>query len=154
MAFGFFKKALKAVKSVANNKLFQVAAGGLAVVFPPAGIPLAAGVAITKKVTDGLSSVDPKVKAQAVQVVKNTAVLAKQGDVGAKRSLALMKLTSHATKGTPAQKQAAKEKLGRLAMADKLRQARAKQVVAGFAITKQGRIMHRKNHRHLAANFR
>jgi len=150
----FFSKALGAIKKVANNKVFQVAAGGLAVVFPPAGIPLAAGVAITKKVTDGLNSTDAAIRQQATAVVKNTAALAKKGDVGAKRSIALMKLTHAATRGTPQAQQAAKAKLGRLALADKLRQAKAKQVVANFGLTRQGRIMHKKTKRYAAASFR
>jgi hypothetical protein len=150
----FFKNALKAIKKVANNKVFQVAAGGLAVVFPPAGIPLAAGVAITKKVTDGISSADPKIRQQAVAVVKNTAALAKQGDVGAKRAVALMKLTHAATKGTPQLQAAAKAKLGRLALADKTRQAKAKQIAGQFGITRQGRIMHKKTKRYAAPSYR
>lgn len=151
---GFFSKAFKAIKSVTKNKIFQAAAGGLAVVFPVVGIPLVAGVAVANKVTDGLDSVNPKIKAQATAVVKSTVALAKTGDVGAKRAVALMKITRVAKKGNPVQQAAAKAKLGRLAMVDKTRQAKAKQVCGNFALTRGGRIINKKTKRNLAANYR
>ncbi len=146
----FFSKAFKAVKSVTHNKLFQAAAGGLAIAFPVVGIPVAAGVAVANKVSNGLTSADARVKAQAVAVVKNTADLAKKGDVPAKRAMALLKLVHTAKQGDVA----ARQKLGRLHLIDKTRQAKAKQVVSNFAITRSGRIMHKKTRRNLAAAFR
>lgn len=151
----FFKKAFKSIKSVTHNKMFQAGLGGLAVVFPVVGVPLVAGVALANKVTDGVASADAKIREQAKMVIQQTQALAKTGDVGAKRAVALMKITHAAkTNPNPAVRKAALSKLGRLAMVDKLRQAKAKQVVGQFQLTRGGRIQHKKTRRNLAANFR
>lgn len=142
----FFSKAFKAVKSVAKSKVFQAAAGGLAVVFPPAGVPLAAGVAIANKVVDGVNSADAKIRAQAKAVIDSTKSLAAQGDVGAKRAIALMSHVDKAKKGDPA----ALKKLANLALVDKKRQALARKALSQYGITKTGRIAHKKTHRNLS----
>lgn len=150
----FFSKAFKAVKSVTHNKLFQAAAGGLAVAFPVVGVPVAAGIAVANKVSNGINAVDPKIRAQAIAAAKNTAELAKKGDVPAKRAVALMRLVHTAKQAGHPNQQAAQHKLSRLLLIDKTRQAKAKQVVGNFAITRGGRIMHKKTRRNLAAGFR
>lgn len=146
----FFKKAFKSIKSVTHSKLFTAGLGGLAVVFPVVGVPLVAGLAVANKVTDGLASADAKIRGQAQAVVKATVDLAKKGDVPAKRAVALMRIVDQTKKGDPA----AKAKLGRLQLIEKTRQAKAKALVAQFALTRGGRIVHKRTKRNLAPAFR
>lgn len=128
--FGFIKKAVKSVggglKAVVKSNLTKAVVGGAAFVFPPVGVPAAAGLAAAtaglkiadkagaavktskgvvkampmtpsvlglaaaSKVVGAVKSKDPKKRAAAVKVVKNTAALAKAGDRDAQRGLNLM----------------------------------------------------------------
>ena len=94
MAFGFLKKAVnavgKAAGSVVKNPLVKMVAGGVAVVFPPVGMPIAAGIAISDKVLREVNSKNPQKKAAGNAVVRNTMDLAAKGSVGASNALTLM----------------------------------------------------------------
>lgn len=91
--FGFLKKAIKSVGKVATgivkNPLVKTIAGGVAVVFPPVGVPLAAGIAVANTVVKGVNSAIPEERQQAKQVVKQTLALAAKGDVGARNAATL-----------------------------------------------------------------
>jgi hypothetical protein len=100
MAFGFLKKAFKSVGKVASavgnaagsvtkNPLFKTVVGGIAVVFPPVGVPLAAGVAVANTVVKAVNSANPAVRTEAKAAVQQTLKLAAKGDVGARNAATL-----------------------------------------------------------------
>lgn len=147
----FFKRLGNIVKKVATSKILTAVAGGLAVVFPVVGVPMTAGLAITGKVLNATKSANPEIAAKAKAMIKNTVQLAKTGDVGAKRAVALMKTQVVAVKGSPKQKAVAKAAISKLLISDRLKKSRAQQVVANFGMTRAGRILNKKTNRHLAA---
>lgn len=85
-------KHLKKVVKVAAGagKLLKPIAGGLAIVYPPVGVPLAAGIMVADKANGAINSKDPKRKAAAVRVVAHTVKLAQSGHKGAANGLTLM----------------------------------------------------------------
>lgn len=90
---GIFGSIAKIAKAVVKNPITKVAAGGLAIAFPPIGIPAAAGVAIAGKVVDAAQGKrgTPAQQATAKRVVANTIVAARNGDAGAARAVVAMK---------------------------------------------------------------
>jgi hypothetical protein len=98
------KKGVKTAGKLAKNPLVKAAAGGLAFVVPPVGIGLVAVTnakaiaGVANNIVKGSKSKDPKKKAAATAVIKSTAALAAQGDVGAQRAVQALKL-SHASGG-------------------------------------------------------
>lgn len=86
-----FSKIVKVAKSVAKSPILKVAAGGIAVAFPPAALGVAA-VAQAGKVIDAAKGVigTPSQQAAAKRAVANTIKLAKAGNVEAKAGLKAM----------------------------------------------------------------
>jgi hypothetical protein len=75
------------VSKVAKSNVVKATAAGLAIVYPPVGAPLSTTLPIAAGIADAVKSKDPKKRAAAVKVVKNTAALAKKGDKDAGRAL-------------------------------------------------------------------
>lgn len=92
-----FSKIVKVAKSVAKSPILKVAAGGIAVAFPPAALGVAA-VAQAGKVIDAAKGVigTPAQQAAAKRAVANTVKLAKAGNVEAKAGLKAMQTAEKA----------------------------------------------------------
>jgi hypothetical protein len=88
----FFSKIGKAVSGAvkAVSPILKPVAGTLAVVFPPVGVPLAAGIAISDKVVKALNSSDPPKREAAQRMVAATTQLAASGNVSARNGLTLL----------------------------------------------------------------
>ena len=84
------KAALPIAKTLVKSPVVKTVVGGAAIVFPPIGVPAAAGLAATAAVVAGLESLNPTVRNAAVSVAKNTATLAANGDQGARIALSTM----------------------------------------------------------------
>ncbi len=94
------KPALKLAKTVVKSPVVKTLVTGAAIVFPPVGLPAAAGLAAATAVAKGLESNIPVVRAAAQQVAKNTAALAKSGNQGASMALAQMVTAKGASIGS------------------------------------------------------
>jgi len=147
---GFFSKIAKVTKSVVRSPITKVAAGGLAIAFPPAGIPAVAGLAIANTTLDRVDQAQAAAKAlrlakagkkrEANAVLRNNkrqrAALAKKlvlsrklaraGDVGAKRAVSAFRLAAAAK----AERRANKKDKRALANARKQKAIAAKAIKA------------------------
>lgn len=95
MAFGFFKKIGRGLgkvgKGIVKNPLTKAVAGGVAIVFPPVGVPIAAGVAVTDRVLkDANQKRNPALAAKAKTAIRNTMALSTRGHVGASNAMTLL----------------------------------------------------------------
>ncbi len=84
------KGMLKLATNLAKSPVTKAVAGGAAFVFPPVGVPLAAGVVVADRLARNVKSPNPKRRAAAKAVVVRTAQLAKAGDQSAVRGLKLI----------------------------------------------------------------
>lgn len=100
--WGFLKSISRAVKKVGKaagsvgkaivrSPLTKAVTTGLAVVYPPVGVPLAAAVAVADKAISMAESADKAVRTTAKALMLNTKREAAKGDQGAQRAFALMK---------------------------------------------------------------
>lgn len=99
------KKGVKAVGKVARSPALKAVAGGLALVVPPAGAGLAAGIAaaeVANKVAANVQSSNPKVKGAFANLIRRTAALSKAGDPGARAGLAMIVNAQRAQRGVAA----------------------------------------------------
>lgn len=83
---------------LAKSPLVKVTAGAAAFVFPPVGVPLAAGVAAANVIAANVHSLDPRKRKAAKKVVIHTAAVAKKGDADARRGLKLLAAARKASK--------------------------------------------------------
>jgi len=81
------QKGASFVSKVAKSDIMKATAAGLAIVYPPVGAPLSTTLPIAAGIADAVKSKDPKKRAAAIKVVKNTHALAKKGDKDAGRAL-------------------------------------------------------------------
>lgn len=91
--WGSFKKIVK-------SPVTKAAAGGLAVVFPPVGLPAAAAVATADTVIRVAEKGTPKQKKAARKLIAGTKRAAARGDDGASRALGTMRQLYRARKAT------------------------------------------------------
>jgi len=90
---GFFSKLWKNTKKVVKSGMVKKIAGATAIIYPPVGIPLAAGLAVADKVVaveEGTRGTKKQQK-QVQKAMKHTAALARRGHRGAKRTMALVR---------------------------------------------------------------
>jgi hypothetical protein len=145
----FFKRisraAKKVGKAIVKSPIVKGAAGLVAVVYPPVGVPLTAALAVASKAVDMTKSADKKVKALGQKIIKGTLEQAKINPDAARGAELLRKVA--ATKALPVEAQlklaAAKEtRLRKMAAKsrgfDKLDKA---QKHNGFIVTRQGKII-------------
>jgi hypothetical protein len=89
-----FRKGLKSVgriaKKTVKSPLLKVGVAGLAVAFPPVGVPAASALVTANAVMSNLESADKTRRELAQHLARNTAKAAKAGDTDAKRGLALL----------------------------------------------------------------
>lgn len=155
--WGFLKSISRAVKKVGRaagsvgkaivrSPLTKAVTTGLAVVYPPVGVPLAAAVAVADKAISMAESADKAVRTTAKALMLNTKKEAAKGDVGAKRAFALMRArlaTRNAKAKDPAgynraayaAESKARAALKRAAVYDKAPK------YGGFIVTAQGRVI-------------
>lgn len=81
---------VKTARNIATNPMVRVGAAGAAFVFPPVGVPLAAGVEMANALASATRSVDAKKRQAAAKTVLRTAAAARKGDADAKRGLRLL----------------------------------------------------------------
>jgi hypothetical protein len=81
-----WKGVRKATRSILKSKITKGVVGGLAIVYPPVGVPAAAALATANVAIKATESSNPKVRKEAKQTLINTAVAAKRGDPGAIRA--------------------------------------------------------------------
>lgn len=86
----FFSDAWKATKSVIKSNITKAVVGGVAIVFPPVGVPAAAALVAADQVVRASESKDPKVRAKAKAAIAATGKLAKQGNTHAQAALKAM----------------------------------------------------------------
>lgn len=142
----FFNSAFKSMKGVMHSNIMKGVVGAIAVVYPPVGVPLAAGLAVANKLTDQAESTVAAVKAEAQSVIDQTKKLAATGDIGAKRGLALIEHVAAAKfAADPAVKALARAKLGKLVLNDKKRRLSGQILARQFGITRGGRIVRLKS---------
>lgn len=79
----FLDDAWHATKSVIKSPITKAVAGGVAIVFPPVGVPAAAALVVADRVVRASDSKDPKIAAKAKATIKNTLTLAEQGNTHA-----------------------------------------------------------------------
>lgn len=142
--FSKIKKAAKTVKKLTKSPIVKAGIAGACVVCPAVGAPLAAGVALSAKLSDAATKGNPKQKAAAKKLLVATAAQAKKGDPGATRMLKLVAAHTQAANGNPEAK-AAVAKAAQVAQAELKRDAAAKKVQDGqvlhvFHMMKSGRI--------------
>lgn len=87
-------------QELAKSPVVRMTALGLAVVFPPVGVPATTALATIAAVTKGLESSVPGVKEFATKVVKATAALAQSGDKDARTAMTQMVAQKGAQKAT------------------------------------------------------
>lgn len=85
-----FKKGLRSMHKLTKSPLVKGLATGAAFVFPPVGVPVAAGVAVAGRINLNVHSKNKRKAAAARRVIVRTAQLAKRGDVSARRGLKLL----------------------------------------------------------------
>jgi hypothetical protein len=100
------KKGSKLVNKIAKSPIVKVGIAGACVVCPAVGAPLAAGVALSAKLSQAVTTGTPKQKAAAQKLLTATAVAAKKGDKSATRMLKLVATNNKAAKGDPRAKAA------------------------------------------------
>lgn len=96
------KGGLQVAKTLAKSPIVKTVAAGAAIVFPPVGVPLAAGVATAAAIAAATESKIPAQAKAAAQVVLNTAQLAKSGDKGAQQALGAIDMAKQALKAEQA----------------------------------------------------
>ena len=84
------KDTLQAANQLRQNAIVKAGVAGLAVAFPPVGLPATAALALTQKLVDNAKSLNPIVSSAAKALIVGTAAQAKTGDPGAKKAIALM----------------------------------------------------------------
>lgn len=82
--------AWKSVKKVVKSPITKAIVGGVAIVFPPVGVPAAAALVAADITVRATESKDPKVRAEAKKLIDNTAKLAKEGDPGAQAAIKIL----------------------------------------------------------------
>jgi hypothetical protein len=87
-----FKSIRKAAEAVVHSPIAKAAAGGLAIVCPPAGAGAMAALAASDKVLAATRSKDPKRRAEAQKVIANTVRAAKTGHAGARHGAMMLML--------------------------------------------------------------
>jgi hypothetical protein len=134
------KKGSTLVNKIAKSPIVKVGIAGACVVCPAVGAPLAAGVALSAKLSDAVRKGTPTQKAAAKKLLTATAVQAKKGDPNAARMLKLVATNNKAAAGDPKAKKAmatvAKVAVASLA---KSKQADAKGI-GTFQLMASGRI--------------
>jgi hypothetical protein len=84
------KKAGRIAKKTVKSPILKAGVAGLAVAFPPVGVPAASALVTANAVVSNLESADRKRRELAKRLAANTAKAAKAGDVDSKRGLALL----------------------------------------------------------------
>jgi hypothetical protein len=155
--WGFLKSISRAVKSVGKtaanvgkavirSPLTKVVTTGLAVVYPPVGIPLAAAVAVADKAISMAESADKTVRDVAKKLIVNTKKQAATGDIGAKRAFTLMQARyaqKKAKAADPVKYNAEafkREQIARAAL-QRSNQLDKAPKYGGFIVTKEGRVI-------------
>ncbi len=87
---GWLGDAWKGVKKVVKSPITKVIVGGVAIVFPPVGVPAAAALVAADQVVRASESSDPKVAAKAKATIAATTKLANAGDAHAQAALKIM----------------------------------------------------------------
>lgn len=96
-----FSDAWKATKSVIKSPITKAIVGGVAVVFPPVGLPAAAALVTADQVVRASESKDPKVRAKAKAMIAATGKLAKAGNTHAQAALKTMVVAKAARYAAP-----------------------------------------------------
>jgi hypothetical protein len=112
--FGDFLKSVGNVaKDVIKSPVTKAVAGGVALAFPPVGVPATAALVAADRVVRSTESATESIREAGKQVVKNTIDEAKKGDEDAKRALEVVKVAKktrdeRVKRVTPKQKEAIK----------------------------------------------
>lgn len=84
--------APKQTAAVIKSPITKAVVGGVALVFPPVGVPMAAGLVVADRavrIAEGVKGT-PKQQGVMKRTIMNTIKLAKQGDKGAKQAVSMM----------------------------------------------------------------
>jgi hypothetical protein len=100
------RKGTTIVNKIAKSPIVKVGIAGACIVCPAVGAPLAAGVALSAKISDSVRKGTPKQKAAAKKLLTATAVEAKKGNPDAVRMLKLVATHNKAAAGDPKAKKA------------------------------------------------
>jgi hypothetical protein len=141
--FKSVKKAANVAHVVAKSPMVRWGSKGLALAFPPVGVPVAAGVEVAARVQLNAK----KGNKAALKIVKNTAANAKKGDANAQRALAAMAMAANARKGAASSAQIAglsKELAKTKARLDKVHKDWAGRKAQAVALQKEVRELKKK----------
>lgn len=100
----FLSDAWHATKSIIKSPVTKVIVGGVAVVFPPVGVPATAALIVADRVVRASESKDAKVRDAAKKQIAATAALAAKGNTHAQAAMksfdVAKTLTQHVTDPT------------------------------------------------------
>ncbi len=86
----FGRKVKRSAKAVIKSPVVKVGVAGLAIAFPPAGVPAAAALATANAVVTHLESADKAKRKLAQKLCTQTAAAAKAGDSDARRAIGVL----------------------------------------------------------------